>query len=77
MQDYIYRMIEEKNELDDKIRKAKEYLAQFDGQDLDEKTSFLEAQVHAMKTYDFILSQRILLELNEGNIEISNLEIGE
>ena len=76
MVDYQKRMIEERKELSERIARAKEYLAKFEGQELDEKTTMLNAQYYAMKAYEFILSQRILLELNEGSLTLEEVNGG-
>ena len=75
MEDYAKRMIDEHKKLNKKIRKLKKVIEDesFLEKIGNEKACLLVAQYHAMETYDFILSQRLCIELNEGNCTLEDL----
>lgn len=73
---YVKRLIDEHNELNERLKKLKEKI---DNEDFlesigDKKSVLLQTQYYAMETYGFIVAQRLLLELNEGNCTIEDIE---
>ena len=75
MKDYVARMIDELKELNGKIAKLNEAVDNdsFMEEIGREKASLLECQLAAMNSYGTVLSNRILIELEEGNCTLEDL----
>lgn len=63
MQDYIERMMNERDELCDKIDKLSKGVVKF-GTSLPKRCTLMQSQLHAMKNYLFFLEERIHYELS-------------
>lgn len=76
MDDYVKRLISEHSGLNERLRKLKTKIddEKFMSEISNDKAVLLQAQYHAMETYAFILAQRLLIELNEGNCTLEDVQ---
>lgn len=75
MLDYVERMIVERKELVDRIKRLQRSVTNYDfvHEIGEEKSNLLLAQCHAMEVYDFILFRRLRLEVSEGNCTLDDI----
>lgn len=75
MEAYIERLVEEQRDLNDKIGRLYDKIhdTKFMNAVGRERASLMNCQYEAMKSYGMVLSSRILLELEEGNVTLAEV----
>lgn len=74
MKDFQKRLIIEHQELNDKIGKLYDFLQSKSFMNLsEEEQTLLDVQYNAMRTYGFVLAERLKIYLNSGEITIEDL----